>query len=296
MFTFTYFRGVLLVTTLAAFAFLTSGQAKQFDANTLSQPIRDSHAAEPVYYTIRGDLRKCVSPLCGGYFIKRVNEAQTRCANGRFQSECYVAFIEWQEQAEVEPAKALLLGTLVTKGDRTGNYDVLQVSESWESVSDNQPAGTYYRVKDLGVRCIAAPCETHRETKLNSTFTRNIAGIDLTGSGAPDRLISEAYGALTGDGVLVTGNNAPVSGPAGKSQTLKATKLFLRATAKSGTAQKPCIKTGCSGEVCAEEQKITKCLYRAEYACYKSARCERQANGDCGFTQTTELASCLRRN
>ena len=293
MFTFTYFRAALLVITLATFAFLTTGQVKQFDGTATSQaaPAPGSRPLIPSYYTIRRDLRRCASPLCGGYFVKRVNQEQTTCANGRAQSECYVSNIEWQGQPEVEPAKALLLAFL----SANGKYGVLRVSESWESVSDNKPTGSYYRVKDLGVRCIAAPCETHQQTKLNTDFTRNIAGIDLTGSGAPERLISEAYGALTGDGVLVTGDNAPVSGPAGKSQTLKATKLFLRAEAKSGTAQKPCVKTGCSGEICADEQKITRCLYRAEYACYQTASCERQADGNCGFTKTPELASCLRQ-
>ncbi len=56
-----------------------------------------------------------------------------------------------------------------------------------------------------------------------------------------------------------------------------------------------CITTGCSGGVCAEAGKdvITTCEYRAEYACYQKAACEKQADGTCGWTQTAELTSCL---
>jgi hypothetical protein len=55
----------------------------------------------------------------------------------------------------------------------------------------------------------------------------------------------------------------------------------------------PCRPTGCSGQVCSDMDIITTCEYTAAYACYKTARCERQADGQCGWTQTAELESCL---
>lgn len=56
-----------------------------------------------------------------------------------------------------------------------------------------------------------------------------------------------------------------------------------------------CRPTGCSGQVCADEDVITTCEFRAEYACYKSARCERQPDGHCGWTETAELTRCRQR-
>jgi eight-cysteine-cluster-containing protein len=54
---------------------------------------------------------------------------------------------------------------------------------------------------------------------------------------------------------------------------------------------------GCSGQICADAEEavgiITTCEYRPEYVCYKSATCERQADGRCGWTQTPELKACL---
>lgn len=57
-----------------------------------------------------------------------------------------------------------------------------------------------------------------------------------------------------------------------------------------------CKRGGCSGQLCLSQDSqdsVTTCEYRSEYACYQQARCEVQANGMCGFTQTPELQSCL---
>lgn len=56
-----------------------------------------------------------------------------------------------------------------------------------------------------------------------------------------------------------------------------------------------CVRTGCSGTVCAErgQEVFTTCDMRPEYECYASARCERQANGACGFTATAAFSQCL---
>jgi hypothetical protein len=60
------------------------------------------------------------------------------------------------------------------------------------------------------------------------------------------------------------------------------------------TAQNnPCKPTGCSGTLCADHDMVSNCLYLPEYDCYKTARCEPQSDGKCGWTQTDELTSCI---
>ena len=192
----------------------------------LSQP-----AGSSIFYTFRRDLRRCASPQCGGYFIKAVNQSRTRCANNRYQPECYVANIEWDGQAEPENNTALIRGTLRPGGNRWGRLGVLRVSEVWQAASANQPSGIFFRVRDRGIRCIAAPCQTHHEVRLNSTTNRNVAGVDLTGAGASDNTVTEANATMTGpEGIIVSGTHAPVTGPAGRSQMLKATQFYLRPT------------------------------------------------------------------
>jgi hypothetical protein len=230
--------------------------------------------------------------MCGGYFVKQVNQSLTRCANGRTLSECYVASIDWKGASEVEIGKALVRGSLVSGGNRNGKFGVLKVSEAWQAATDNQPSGEYFRVRDLNVRCIAAPCGTHHAAKLNTKEERSIAGVNLN-VGETSQL-DEALKAMTSPGgVIVVGTLADVTGPAGKSKTLNATQFYLRSS--SSTSLKPCIKTGCSGQVCSDQEVITTCEYRTEYECYRKATCERQSNGSCGFTKTQELTSCLAR-
>ena len=60
-----------------------------------------------------------------------------------------------------------------------------------------------------------------------------------------------------------------------------------------------CAVAGCSGQLCITEEEainggMTTCEYRAEYACYQEASCEPQANGNCGWTETSELKQCLK--
>ncbi len=57
----------------------------------------------------------------------------------------------------------------------------------------------------------------------------------------------------------------------------------------------PCIITGCSGQICADREVSTTCEVKPEYACYQQARCERQADGQCGWTQTPEFQKCLNQ-
>ncbi len=247
------------------------------------------------YYTVRPDLRRCVSPLCGGYWVKRVNHAFTLCANGRRWAECYVAEIEWGEQTPTETPGALLRGTIVAKHfGRFGNLGALQVTESWQAATDRKPAGVFYRLTDSGIRCITYPCLTIEAAKLNSSVQSKFAGVKLGGAGAKQDLVAEAMRAMSeAAGLIVAGLPAQVSGPAGRASELKAAQFYSR-VGKQTSGSKPCFRTGCSSHVCADENVITTCEWREEYACYQKAKCERQANGKCGFTMTPELQACLK--
>ena len=299
-----YFRAALAA---AAFAALTlSGGAsphlmrdnlEKLDVAEASEvesvsPSPDPIDANSIFYRVRRDLRRCVSPLCGGYFVTRVNTSSTRCADGRFRRECYVAAIDWNGL----PENDLVRGNLVAKRyEQFGNLGELRASESWKSLGANEPGRTFYRVRDRGVRCVAFPCPTHHEAKLNSRFSRNIAGVKLAGAGLGDSDSSTVNTAMTGaDGVIVAGSDAPVTGPGGRSFELNATKVYVRSKPE-GSSMKPCIKTGCSNQICSDQTVITTCEFRPEYECYQKATCARQSDGNCGFTKTPELAACLSR-
>ncbi len=57
-----------------------------------------------------------------------------------------------------------------------------------------------------------------------------------------------------------------------------------------------CTVGGCSGQLCydpATGSGITTCIWREEYACYRTGICERGVDGNCGWRATPELTACL---
>lgn len=55
-----------------------------------------------------------------------------------------------------------------------------------------------------------------------------------------------------------------------------------------------CRITGCSGEVCADEEVITICIWKPEFSCYQDKGvCERGQDGECAWRQTSELQQCI---
>lgn len=290
---------------LLAILALAHARESQFTTAAPKSPPRPAvETADPVpqrrnenfsYYTLRPDLRRCASPMCGGFFVKLVNHERTRCADGRNMTECYVAEIDWNRQPSGEARTMLVRGDLLQRrfqGSR--RFGVLRVIESWRAASERPPEGMFFRVKDLGIRCITHPCLSLQDERLNSYMQRKIAGVELSRAQASPDAVASAQQAMAGsEGVLVAGTHGFVSGPAGRAATLGATQFYLRSSGP--VARKPCIKTGCGGQVCSDEGVITTCEWRREYECYRSARCERQTSGECGFTPTQELTACLRR-
>jgi hypothetical protein len=75
--------------------------------------------------------------------------------------------------------------------------------------------------------------------------------------------------------------------------------LQVSSTSKPVTSNS-CVVGGCSSQLCGEESEmsdmVTTCEYQTKYSCYQKATCERQVTGKCGWTETPELAMCLKTN
>jgi hypothetical protein len=67
-------------------------------------------------------------------------------------------------------------------------------------------------------------------------------------------------------------------------------------TITNSVATGACYVGGCSAQLCSDQPNLaSSCEYRAEYACYRNtgAKCERQPSGQCGWTPSLALTSCL---
>lgn len=190
----------------------------------------DSHRY--VYYSVRPDFRRCISPLCGGYWISRVNSELTRCADRKLQAECYVAEIDWAAM-DIDGSEG---ATLILGRHRRRNFPgfgllgVLVPRDAWRPANDAPPEGTWYGLKDNGIRCITFPCYNIDQRVLNNRATQTISGVDLTQVGADPADEQAAFDALADGELIAVGENQVVlnEGPAGDGLTLIASQFFLR--------------------------------------------------------------------
>ena len=175
------------------------------------------------YFTVTPDMRKCAAPMCGGYFVSRVNLGTTKCNDGVYRSACYVATLDLSslglgdtELGKVSDAAALgdttllLKGTIKTTTIVGHQVGAFRASEAWLAGTTSTPDGVFVKVHDNGVRCFAAPCSNLEEDKLNSSRSALDADLDYSLSGATDRQIEAAAAQYTTDGVIVAGDRYTV--------------------------------------------------------------------------------------
>lgn len=200
------------------------------------------------YFEIRRDERRCVSPLCGGYWVDRVNRAKTRCADGRWAEACYVAELDTDAlglpEADLEAVQdGIYARAVIVRGDvvaatygEFGNLGRFVATEAWRAASTaGSNDGVWVEVALNGVRCAAAPCPDKTERKLNSVRTAAIAEVDLDAAGAPPEAVDAAWAAIASlDGVIVVGDRYTVSDHGRRAKARTANQFYLRVQPTAG--------------------------------------------------------------
>ena len=197
-----------------------------------------SSSASSSYLTLRRDVRRCASPLCGGFFVSRVNRLTTPCADGSRASECYVSALDLSalglsdEQAALvqnAPENVVLRGEIVPESTDVGELGRLQVSEAWQGHADATATGAFLRVRSNGVVCITNPCLSLTAELLNSRLPSvSVAEVDLDGISADTADGLEQLNQP--EGLLVAAWPEIVSGPAGRALGLDASEYFIPLT------------------------------------------------------------------
>lgn len=299
-----------LAMTLPLTACLDSSSSDELetdDAAIGDESKADHPGGTYTYYFVKADLRRCASPYCGGVFYRLANATKTVCLDGKKADTCYAANADYTKLGFGEYAMGKLSENMAFKevlmratiGSQkfpgvSGTFAKLNAKEAWLAQGPNATtgAGPLMKIEDSGVRCITTPCSSYREKKLNSSTTVNIAELQWNESGANDRLIGTAYDKMHTDGLIVSGYRTTVTGPGGEGKARSVTQFWFKLTNEAPAAQ--CFVGGCSGQVCSDNPGvITTCEFRPEYACYKTATCEVQDDGQCGWTPTPELQACL---
>ena len=51
-------------------------------AQTTMELLRPDMLEDGTWYSVRRDYRKCMAPMCGGYWVKAMNQRKTQCVDG----------------------------------------------------------------------------------------------------------------------------------------------------------------------------------------------------------------------
>jgi hypothetical protein len=203
----------------------------------LGEQAEEVHGENFTYFMVtRQDYRKCMYPICGGYYVKQVNNHFMRCADGSWQKECHMVDLDLSalgvsdELASKFENEIFGWGHGLVRGKlaRVGQANTLIASEAWLGAAESDPIGTFYRVTDSGIQCVTHPCPSFKEAKLNGYAAHTIHGVDLWVPGASDSEVGLGYDRMTQKGgTLVSGYHYKFWGPAGAGKALVASEFYV---------------------------------------------------------------------
>jgi hypothetical protein len=183
---------LMIAVSLSLLSLAASGCAPVDDPSAEESAADEVRLRGGVFLRVRHDTRRCASPMCGGWWVSRVNYNTTRCHDGSYAAECYVADIDWRglgltERAlapfteRVASGRALVRARVEPRAyEARGTFGELVVQEGWQAVTDAAPTGPFYRVQGPDLACVRAPCFAYDQERLNSTQAARLSGVDLS--------------------------------------------------------------------------------------------------------------------
>ncbi len=224
---------------LGALLLLAGGCAVNTDVAFDASQAEDVTAKADAYFIVtHQDYRKCKAPMCGGWFVEKLNQ----------KGESHVFTLDASAlslDAASDDALDAAFGTghAIVKGKikQINNADTLIASAAWRAAANVTPKGASYSVKgDGGVDCAVIHCLAWEEKKLNTTEHQLLGGVDLGAAGAPDELVTQGYEAMKSGKLLVTGSHKTVKALVGPVPALVASEFYLPVTAVKECASKKC--------------------------------------------------------
>jgi hypothetical protein len=227
-------RSVTSLSAMAWCAVIGAHAACSSTAHAQAGPVGEStnateSADTSTYYAITADVRRCASPMCGGWFLKSLNQPATTCHDGQSAERCYTPELDWSSAGVPDSEQSELLDAARTSTISGQVYAIVRggfastnttprpelgrfvVADAWLAEGDGAARGTFVHVQDNGVRCFVAPCPNLTERTVNTPQVTSIADVDFAQAGLSADEVAECTASMYGpDGLLVAGDRYTV--------------------------------------------------------------------------------------
>jgi hypothetical protein len=226
--------------------------------------VDDLSASSRSYVTIRRDLRKCASPMCGGFWIRDANKSTNeRYVSGLDFSLSNLSDHDIDLVNAAPPEELVLRGKL---GPIEPKFDTrpFLVSEAFLGMPGQtaEDGAIFYLAKDRNppIQCITAPCNNGVATKLNTTqktdFTTyavdQAAGTRVDQAWLVDRVENR--------GAIVAAKIRPGQQfPGGPELVLDASQVYVKLPFALGPCGKPYVPTCPTGQVPTFKRGVDRC-------------------------------------
>jgi hypothetical protein len=177
------------------------------------------------YYSITADTRKCPSPMCGGFFVQRLNRSTTSCADGSTADRCYTPVLDWHEAKLSDALQAELVERATFDASNPGVHAIVRghlaptntttqpelgrfvVTEGWVAENTTIASGVFVKVFDNGTRCLTAPCPWISEHGVNQSRSDVVDELDWSYAGYDANEVAAMTAEMTTpSGLLMAGN------------------------------------------------------------------------------------------
>jgi hypothetical protein len=223
------------------------------------------------YVVFRRDQRRCLSPVCGGYWVSDVNRRVLR--------EEYVSGFDFSGSGLTEEAQAkalegderevILRGKLGPTETRFNTRTFL-VLEAFRGMPGVRAAATdsFYRVERAdNLRCVVAPCPSLRAIKLHTTQQTLFHEVSVARASKTNVDARWMTSRITDQGALV----AAAFVTRNRSTTLDAAQVFMRLPEPSQSCPRIALPSCAAGYTLSWVRNENRCLLPS--ACVLTVSC-----------------------
>jgi len=219
------FSIVLFAVLAAACGVNSESVVESFDENDTLAEGAELSATSRTYVGVRRDYRKCIAPLCGGYWVHDLNRVNL--------NEVYVSGLDFsasglsdEDQGRIAGGEEVVLRGKLGPKEPQFNTRPFIVSEAYRGLP-GKPVGAadkFVKIEDVNIQCFRAPCPDLGARRVNYTAQTLFHRLDLsdvTGQLVDGRWLRKR--AIV-DGAITSGTYVR----RGEELIFEATNVFLR--------------------------------------------------------------------